>query len=198
MHPRIHVCMHSSIHTSHLFIYLSIHRFTCQPSEHLSISSYPCVYFLIHEPTYSSFNGGICCPHLSDGEDGKTRMTRSLCPQPGRNLVHHIQGWPVDVINKSTNSKAFQELREARALCQGKMLGGGVFEAVLTEMREEVCPAYGKTYGFHREPSPREERGTDHRELRGESKASDLHRGSNRRLWFQLSQSLGRLRVEIP
>lgn len=31
-------------------------------------------------------------------------------------------------------------------------------------MREEVSPAYGKTYGFHREPSPREERGTDHRE----------------------------------
>lgn len=102
-----------------------------------------------------------------------------------------------DVIKKSLNSKAFQELRQARALCQGKMEGSpggvGVFEVVLTEMREEVCPAYGKTYGFHREPSPREERGTDHGELRGESKASALQRGSNRCLQFQLSRLLGRV-----
>lgn len=60
--------------------------------------------------------------------------------------------------------------------------GEEVFEAVLTEMREEVSPAYGKTYGFHREPSPREERGTNYRELRGESKASDLQRGRTRRI----------------
>lgn len=86
---------------------------------------------------------------------------------------------------KVPTAKHFKSSDRQERFAKGKWkspLGRGVFEAVLTEMREEVCPAYGKTYGFHREPSPREERGTDHRELRGESKASDLHRGSNRRL----------------
>lgn len=50
----------------------------------------------------------------------------------------------VAVMKKSPTSTAFQELRQAKALCQGKhgmvSLGVRMFEAVLTEMREEVHP----------------------------------------------------------
>lgn len=121
--------LHPYVRASQLSIYRPVHQVVCHLSEHLSISSYPHIYFLIHEPAYSSFHEGIWCPHLSAGEDGKTKTARSLCPQADGSLVDHIHtrmasGCPEEKPHQQSTPR---ELRQARTLCRSKwkgLLGG--------------------------------------------------------------------------
>lgn len=131
MHPVIyafmHARMHASIHPTYPFSYLSIDS----TAIHLSPSPFPATHASISSPMNPSIHG-LMGPYDAPISVLET-IARSLCPQPC-NLVHHIQGWPVDVIKNSPNSKAFQSSDRQGALPRenGRVSWGiGVFEAVL-------------------------------------------------------------------
>lgn len=122
LHPCIqsfmHSRMHASIHPTYPFTYLS----TDSPAIYLSPSPFPATHASIFSPPPIHGLMGPYDAPISVLE----RMARSLCPQPC-NLVHHIQGWPVDVIKNSPNSKAFQSSDRQGPFAKGKwksLLGG--------------------------------------------------------------------------